>query len=314
MHRTEGDYNEDNLFQDGPPGTRVEAVWLNAVQEEIAHVIEDAGETVKTESTDTRDQLLTAILALINSQGFLFSSAIKASNYTVNIADDGTLFLVSAAGGNVILTLPAPIASMDGFVIGVKKTDITANTVTLSPLGGFTTIEGAANYSLELQNGLAIVFCNGTDYYLVSKSEITGAMCVAALKDPAAGVAGLRTLGFGAAQAMPGNMNDALIKAWVNFNGTGVVAIKDSYNVTSVIDNGVGDYTIVWDTDFVDTSYCFWGTVRDDEGAPTPLADLFLGVPFGGTKTVEALQVMVCTADATQLDSPEVCVAAIGDQ
>jgi len=313
MHRTEGDYNEDNLFQDGPPGTRVEAAWLNAVQEEIAHVIEDAGETLKIESTDTRDQLLAAILALINSQGFFYSTAIKTVNYTVNIADDGKLLLIDASGGNVTLALPTPTASLDGFAIGVKKTDNSANTVILDPSGA-ANIEGAGTFTLRLQNGTAIAICNGTEYYLVSLNEITNAMCAASLKDPAAAVAGLRTLGFGAAQAMPGDMNDALIKAWVNFNGTGVVAISDSYNVTSVIDNGVGDYTIVWDTDFVDTSYCYWGTVRDNESIISPAGDLFLGVPFGGTKTVEALQVMVCTAAATQVDSPEVCVAAIGDQ
>lgn len=33
-------------------------------------------------------------------------------------------------------------------------------------------------------------------------------------------------------------------KAWVNFNGTGVVAIRDSFNVSSITDNGVGDYTV----------------------------------------------------------------------
>lgn len=32
--------------------------------------------------------------------------------------------------------------------------------------------------------------------------------------------------------------------AWVNFNGTGTVAILDSYNVSSITDNGTGDYTI----------------------------------------------------------------------
>ena len=34
------------------------------------------------------------------------------------------------------------------------------------------------------------------------------------------------------------------IKAWVNFNGTGTVTIRDSLNVSSITDNGVGDYTI----------------------------------------------------------------------
>lgn len=33
-------------------------------------------------------------------------------------------------------------------------------------------------------------------------------------------------------------------KAWVNFNGTGTVAIRDSYNVSSVVDYGAGSYGI----------------------------------------------------------------------
>ena len=33
-------------------------------------------------------------------------------------------------------------------------------------------------------------------------------------------------------------------KAWVNFNGTGTVAIRDSYNVSSITDNGTGYYTV----------------------------------------------------------------------
>ena len=33
-------------------------------------------------------------------------------------------------------------------------------------------------------------------------------------------------------------------KAWVNFDGTGAVAIRDSENVGSITDNGTGDYTV----------------------------------------------------------------------
>ena len=32
-------------------------------------------------------------------------------------------------------------------------------------------------------------------------------------------------------------------KAWVNFNGTGTVAVRESFNVGSITDNGTGDYT-----------------------------------------------------------------------
>ena len=33
-------------------------------------------------------------------------------------------------------------------------------------------------------------------------------------------------------------------RAWVNFNGTGTVAIRASFNVSSITDNGTGDYTV----------------------------------------------------------------------
>jgi hypothetical protein len=44
-------------------------------------------------------------------------------------------------------------------------------------------------------------------------------------------------------------------RAWVNFNGTGTVAIRGSGNVTSITDNGVGDYTVNFTTAMPDANY-----------------------------------------------------------
>ena len=48
-------------------------------------------------------------------------------------------------------------------------------------------------------------------------------------------------------------------RAWVNFNGTGTVAILASGNVSSLVDNGVGDYTINFATAMSDTNYVMTG-------------------------------------------------------
>lgn len=45
-------------------------------------------------------------------------------------------------------------------------------------------------------------------------------------------------------------------KAWVNFNGTGTVAIRASGNVSSITDNGTGDYTVNFTNAMVDANYC----------------------------------------------------------
>ena len=44
-------------------------------------------------------------------------------------------------------------------------------------------------------------------------------------------------------------------RAWVNFNGTGTVAIRASGNVSSITDNGTGDYTVNFATAMPDDDY-----------------------------------------------------------
>ena len=46
-----------------------------------------------------------------------------------------------------------------------------------------------------------------------------------------------------------------LCRAWVNFDGTGTVAIRASFNVSSITDNGTGDYTVNFTTAFADANY-----------------------------------------------------------
>ena len=54
------------------------------------------------------------------------------------------------------------------------------------------------------------------------------------------------------------------LKAWVNFNGTGTVAIRANYNVSSITDNGTGDYRVNFTTALADANYATQFTVRND--------------------------------------------------
>ena len=53
-------------------------------------------------------------------------------------------------------------------------------------------------------------------------------------------------------------------RAWVNFNGTGTVAIRGSGNVTSITDNGTGDYTVNFTTAMPDTNYALVSNANDN--------------------------------------------------
>lgn len=52
-------------------------------------------------------------------------------------------------------------------------------------------------------------------------------------------------------------------KAWVNFNGTGTVAIRASFNVSSITDAGVGAYTVNFTTAMSGVNYAVFGTGGD---------------------------------------------------
>jgi hypothetical protein len=56
---------------------------------------------------------------------------------------------------------------------------------------------------------------------------------------------------------------DGSAKAWVNFNGTGTVAIRRAFNVSSITDNGTGDYTVNFTSAMSDANYAISGSCAE---------------------------------------------------
>ena len=77
---------------------------------------------------------------------------------------------------------------------------------------------------------------------------------------------GVRTL-----MSVTGSAPMFACRAWVNFNGTGTVAIRSSGNVSSITDNGVGDYTVNFTSALSDVNYALSGICANnaDFGAVT---------------------------------------------
>lgn len=103
-------------------------------------------------------------------------------------------------------------------------------------------------------------------------------------------------------------------KAWVNFNGTGTVAIRASGNVTSITDNGTGDYRVNLasaqpDANFsaVAQSGCGPGL-----GASTGLYLIeYLGASNAMTKTTTSFRVATLNVSGNNTDAPSISAAAI---
>ena len=63
-------------------------------------------------------------------------------------------------------------------------------------------------------------------------------------------------------------------RAWVNFNGQGTVAIRASGNVSSITDNGTGDYTVNFATAMQDADYSMTGSAETVNGSGTQVISL----------------------------------------
>ena len=78
-------------------------------------------------------------------------------------------------------------------------------------------------------------------------------------------------------------------RAWVNFNGTGTVAIRASGNVSSITDNGTGDYTVNFTTAMPDANYSVSGSATlttSGANAPRILAPFDVNTQTTGSSRV----------------------------
>ena len=55
------------------------------------------------------------------------------------------------------------------------------------------------------------------------------------------------------------NLQQGLVKAWINLNGTGTIATRDSFNSASITDNGTGEYIDTFTNPMVNTTYSVSG-------------------------------------------------------
>ena len=94
-------------------------------------------------------------------------------------------------------------------------------------------------------------------------------------------------------------------RAWVNFNGTGTPAIRASGNVSSITDNGTGNYTVNFTTALPDVNYCVTGTASNNAAG---LGTVFL-TTTGSAFTTTQLVIGSFSVSGSAVDPNNVCVA-----
>jgi len=75
-------------------------------------------------------------------------------------------------------------------------------------------------------------------------------------------------------------------KAWVNFNGSGTIAIRDSLSVSGLVDNGTGKYAVAFSNSFANTNYagnaglCGFDDAGGDSNSPVVMLTRSQSNPF----------------------------------
>lgn len=105
-----------------------------------------------------------------------------------------------------------------------------------------------------------------------------------------------------------GTQNGTLCRAFVNFNGTGTVAIRANFNVSSITDGGVGNYRVNFTNALTDANYSAVATITPGAGL-NPLVPA-LAVDGSGPYSTTQLSIGTWNQNATTLsDTARVCVA-----
>ena len=98
-------------------------------------------------------------------------------------------------------------------------------------------------------------------------------------------------------------------RAWVNFNGTGTVAIRAAFNVSSITDNGVGNYTINFTDPMPSDNYSYVTSLTRDTATGAAVALQWQTDQAYSTTSFGVKATYTTTASQGLLDSPKACVA-----
>ena len=97
-------------------------------------------------------------------------------------------------------------------------------------------------------------------------------------------------------------------KAWVNFNGTGAVAIRRAFNVASITDNGTGNYTLNFTTAMTDANYAWSGSYGADNSSTLGFIAGVASVALATSKTASSLRINSAYGTGTANDIASVSV------
>jgi len=177
------------------------------------------------------------------SGGLGYATAITATEAELNYVH-GVTSNIQTQINNV-----ASNANLTGAVTSVGNVTTVVTNANLT--GAITSVGNAASLgsftSAQLATALTDETGTGANVFATSPTLTTPTLTSATLTTP--------TINSAQVPTISGTAPLYMCRAWVNFNGTGTVAIRASGNVSYITDNGTGDYTVNFTTAMPDANY-----------------------------------------------------------
>jgi len=184
----------------------------------------------------------------------VFNDTTVDYDFRIKGDNNANLFFVDASTDRIGIGTSAPASPLQ---VTLSTASATTGNIYVSPV-----VAGQARYHLYNQGSVAEwIFGQKTSTdHSFKLSKLVSGNELDYLELTTVGILKFDS-GYGSAAPAYG------CRAWVNFNGTGTVAIRGSGNVSSITDNGTGDYTVNFTTAMVDANYAaFVGGIEDNAG------------------------------------------------
>jgi len=213
---------------------------------------------------------------------------------TAEIVTSGTIATLNSTTGTI-----TNLRSTTGTVATLNSTTGTITNLSTTLAGDFTISQGTGTLATTGATAGAYGSASAIPFITIdAKGRVTAATTGTFSTTPAAGSITFPMLSISSTQA--DNAASRVARAWVNWNGTGTVATRASFNVSSITDHATGKYGVNFTVAMSDANYAVLFSGGFDPGLE---ARIFNNIDSDNAQTTSAVRVNSINSTGAQIDS-----------